>query len=253
MPRRVHTYPVGRRLGLAEPALLDRRLHPDDGLCAGRWSTSILQFRFGKPFRRNPWSARHAGMGAADARRPPTISPRCRWSTDARRHARPARDRAASWPPATAISALPATAGMETLGVDMTTGRPDQVDRAAELDLPAALVRRSPSAPSCCACCSSSTGCRSLPLAVTLVLLPCLDAATGLRARSRARSTSATAMHAPPHYEADGAPSWWGMVFLLACNGTLYRLADLRRCCSSGSSRPAGRRPSWSRPAWCCR
>ena len=60
-----------------------------------------------------------------------------------------------------------------------------------------------------------------VPLAVTLVLCLAWTNVTGLR-HDHGELDIGNGISVPPHYEADGPPSWWGMVFLLACNGTLY-------------------------------
>jgi cytochrome c oxidase subunit I+III len=78
-------------------------------------------------------------------------------------------------------------------------------------------------------------GHRRLRSVASLPVLSVLAGAAGSRAGARAAWTRTTGQRedrgpidigrgeaAPTHYEISGAPSWWGMVFTLFANGTLF-------------------------------
>lgn len=217
MPRRVHTYPSG--VGWDWLNLLSS--------VGGFILTMgfalilvdiILQFRFGKPYRRNPWGART--LEWAQPNPPPSYN----------FAALPLVDRRGDMLDPHAIgNELAAGKGylgfsrngwQETLGVDMTTGRPDQT-----IVLPNRTFLPLWTATAIglfVLCLLFKLYWLSLvPLGLTLVLCLAWTNVTGLK-HDHGELDVGGDLSVPPHYEADGPPSWWGMVFLLACNGTLY-------------------------------
>lgn len=177
-----------------------------------------LQLRFGRQFRRNPWRA-----GTLD------------WAMPTR----PTSYNFASLPTVTARAddldpdAIgPELAGgkgylgfareerMETLGVDMTTGRPEYVailPRASYLPLVSALL-------TCGAVMSMLFSFYWLALGFALVTA--CSFIVWAQGAGINRDTGPIAIGkgeaAPPHTEVDGPTPWWAMVFALAANGTLF-------------------------------
>ncbi|MEO3997152.1 cytochrome c oxidase subunit I [Mesorhizobium sp. CAU 1732] len=178
----------------------------------------IVQVRFGKAFRRNPWGARTLEWAMPT---PPASYAFASLPT--------IEDRADRLDPDALAPSLARGEGylgfmrngwQETLGVDMTTGRPEQV---IVLPKPTFLPLWS----------GLATGgfvlgllfktywLALIMLAVTVVILISWTRTTGAR-----EDTGPLAIgggeSAPPHWEADQAPSWWAMVFTLAANATLF-------------------------------
>ncbi|MGE3934455.1 MAG: cytochrome c oxidase subunit I [Rhodospirillaceae bacterium] len=177
----------------------------------------VLQVRFGRGFRRNPWGAR-------------TLE----WATP-------------TPPPSYAFASLPAVAHradrldpdaladrlargegylgfarngwMETLGVDMTTGRPEQVvvlPRATHLPLWTGLATGA-----VVLCLLFKAYALSLvALAAVVALLLRWTADTGARADTGALPIG-RGEAVPPHWETKRPPSWWATAFTLAADATL--------------------------------
>ncbi|MHB2267266.1 cytochrome c oxidase subunit I [Aliihoeflea sp. PC F10.4] len=217
MPRRVHTYPSG--VGWDWLNLLSS--------VGGFILTMgfalividiVLQFRYGKPYRRNPWGAKT--LEWAQPNPPPSYN----------FAALPLVERRADMLDPHAIgNELAAGRGylgfarhgwMETLGVDMTSGRPDQtiiLPNSTFLPLWTALTIGA-----FVLCLLFKLYWWSLlPLALVLVLCLRWTHATGME-RDHGDLDIGKGTSVPTHYEADGPPSWWAMVFTLICNGTLF-------------------------------
>lgn len=178
----------------------------------------ILQFRFGKRFRRDPWQA-----GTLDWAQPTPPASYGFASLPA------VETRADLLEPRAIGPALAAGKGylgftrngwMETLGVDITTGKPDQVillPQSTFLPLWSALAVGS----FVLSLLFGFYWFSLVPLAVVLALILSWTRTTGLP-RDVGLVAIGCGERAPVHYEAAGAPSWWAMVFTLVANGTLF-------------------------------
>ena len=178
----------------------------------------ILQFRFGRRFRRDPWKA-----GTLDWAMP---TPPASYAFASL----PAIDRRAdTLSPATLGPELAAGKGylgfvrngwMETLGVGMVDGRPDQV----------ILLPKQTFLPLWTALATGSFFLAMLfkvywftPVALALVVILFLGWTrdTGLREDTGPLPVG-LGESVPPHVESPEAPSWWATVFILTANATLF-------------------------------
>jgi cytochrome c oxidase subunit I+III len=217
MPRRVHTYPAD--VGWEWLNLLSS---------VGGFILTIgfalvvmdviLHFRFGKPFRRDPWKART--LEWAQPTPPPSYGfaslPLVEDRADRVEPSRTGADLAAG----RGYLGFARNGWMESLGVDMISGRPDQVvilPNSTYLPLWTALATGS----FVLAVLFKLYWLSVLPLAVTVALLLAWTRTTGFD-RDHGALPIGRGELAPPHLEAEGAPSWWAMVFVLVANATLY-------------------------------
>jgi cytochrome c oxidase subunit I+III len=178
----------------------------------------VLQVRFGRPFRRDPWHA--ATLEWATATPPPSYN----------FASLPVLERRADMlEPARIGPVLAAGEGylgfarhgwMETLGVEAASGRIDQT----------IILPRQTFLPLWTALATAGFFLSFLfkqywaaPIAITAVvgLLLMWTRGAGLQA-DLGPIPIGRKERAVPHFEAGGAPSWWAMVFTLAADATLY-------------------------------
>lgn len=217
MPRRIHTYPSDSGWEVLNLVSSIGGFILTIGFALVLVDV-ILQFRFGRRFARDPWSAGTLEWAT------PTPPPSYNFAS------LPHVERRADLvEPETIGPALAAGRGylgfarngwMETLGVDMITGRIEQIvllPRQTFLPLWTALA----------------TGFFFLalifkqywaaPLAAlaVLALFLCWTPGSGLT-RDHGPIDAGNGEAVPPHAEAAGAPSWWAMAFTLAADATFY-------------------------------
>jgi cytochrome c oxidase subunit I+III len=178
----------------------------------------VLQLRFGRRFRRNPWEA--GSLEWAQPTPPPAYNFASLPSVDRRADTLDADRMGAELAAGRGYLGFTRNGWMETLAVDLTTGRPEQVvilPNQSFLPLWTAL---------------SIAGFVVLllfqlywfslvPLALVLVFALKWTRTTGQR-EDWGPIPIGRGESAPTHYEVSGAPSWWGMVFTLFANGTLF-------------------------------
>ncbi|UYQ73894.1 cytochrome c oxidase subunit I [Pelagibacterium flavum] len=178
----------------------------------------ILQFRFGRRFRRNIWKA--ATLDWAMPTRPPSYAFASLPRIDKRADAIDPDSLGAQLAAGHGYLGFARKGRMETLGVDMTTGRLEHVvilPRPTYLPLVSAAL----------------TGAMVLCLLFKLYPLALLFALATLASFFFwAARTGSTADEGPidvgrgeqalPDTEVDGPTPWWAMVFTLAANGTLF-------------------------------
>jgi cytochrome c oxidase subunit I+III len=178
----------------------------------------ILQVRFGAPYRRNPWKA--STLEWATTTPPASYAFASIPAIDRRADTLDVVPMGRNIAAGQGYLAFTRNGWMETLGVDMATGKPDQVillPQSTYLPLWSALATGS-----FVLCLLFKFYWFSLvPLAVTFVLLLSWTRTTGL-SRDHGALEIGHGLSVPPHAEAQGAPSWWAMVFALAGNATLY-------------------------------
>jgi cytochrome c oxidase subunit I+III len=217
MPRRVHTYPVE-----AGWEWLNLISSIGGFIMTMGFALVVIDvvthFKFGKPFRRDPWKA--ATLEWAQPSPPPAYNFASLPHID---------DRADRIEPARLGPSLARGEGylgfvrngqMETLGVDMVSGKPDQIiilPNSTYLPLWSALVVGS----FVLSMLFKSYWLALAALVLTLLVLLQWTRTTGLT-HDHGPVDAGRGERLPYHYESDHAPSWWGMVFLLASNGTLY-------------------------------
>lgn len=178
----------------------------------------VLHIKFGKPFRRNPWKA--ASLEWATPTPPPS------YSFASLPHI---SERADLVDPETLGPRLAAGDGylglarnnwMESLGVDMTTGKPDQViilPQPSYLPLLTALATGG-----FVLCLLFKLYWVSLvPPALVLALFMVWTRTSGLKHDTDLLPIGRN-QSAPPHVQAAQAPSYLAMIFALVGNGTLY-------------------------------
>ncbi|MBS9719320.1 cytochrome c oxidase subunit I [Tianweitania sp. BSSL-BM11] len=178
----------------------------------------ILQVRFGKAFRRNPWQARSLEWAT------PTPPPSYAFAS------LPHVESPADWlEPGSLGNDLAAGRGylgftrngwQETLGVGMTDGAPDQV----------VVLPRSTTLPFWTGLATGTIvlcllfklyWLALLPFAVTITLLLCWTRTTGAQS-DLGPLPIGRGQTALVHWEAGQPPSWWAMVFVLAADATLF-------------------------------
>ena len=178
----------------------------------------VLQVRFGVPAPRNPWKARTLEWAMPTPPAPygfaslPRIGRRAdRLDPDA---LGPALARGEGY------LGFARHGWMETLGVEMVSGEPDQaivLPRSTFLPLWSGLATGA-----FVLCLLFKLYWLSLPaLAATVALLLSWTRTTGARA-DHGDVPIGPGAEAPPHWEADRPPSWWAMVFTLAADATLF-------------------------------
>uniref|UniRef100_UPI002899A8CD cytochrome c oxidase subunit I n=1 Tax=Tianweitania sp. TaxID=2021634 RepID=UPI002899A8CD len=178
----------------------------------------VLQVRFGKAFRRNPWGARSLEWAT------PTPPPAYAFASLPRVQSR------ADWldPEEHAVK-LAAGRGylgfarygwMETLGVGMIEGEPDQV---IVLPKPTILPLWTGLATGAMVLCLlfKAYWLALLPLAITVTLLLCWTRTTGAQS-DLGPLPIGHGQSASVHWEADRPPSWWAMVFTLGADATFF-------------------------------
>jgi cytochrome c oxidase subunit I+III len=178
----------------------------------------LLQVRFGTRAARNPWSARTAEWAM------PT--PPASYAFASLPHV---EDRADRLDPDTLGPSLARGEGylgfarngwMETLGVDMVTGRPEQtviLPNSTKLPLWSGLATGA-----FVLCLLFKVYWLSLAaLALVVAMLMAWTRTTGSRADSGALPIG-RGVSVPPHWEAARPPSWWAVVFTLAADATLF-------------------------------
>ncbi|NMG40454.1 cytochrome c oxidase subunit I [Chelativorans sp. ZYF759] len=178
----------------------------------------VLQLRFGKPFRRNPWGA--GTLEWAQPTPPPSYNFASLPTVDRRADTLDAGRMGAELAGGRGYLGFARNGWMETLAVDMTTGRPEHV----------VLLPNNSMLPLWTSLAIGGFVLSLLfqfylfslvPLALVLVLALSWTRTTGQRA-DRGPIPIGRGEMAPTHYEISGAPSWWGMVFTLFANGTLF-------------------------------
>jgi cytochrome c oxidase subunit I+III len=217
MPRRVSVYP-------AEAGWTGLNLVSSVGgfLMAAGFALFVidlvLQVRFGRRFRRDPWQARSLDWAM------PTPPPAYAFASLPR-----VEDRADRIAPRTLGPALARGEGylglarhgwLETLGVDPATGEPTEVvvlpgptflplwSGLATLALVLALLGK-------------LYWLVPVPLAALVALLLAWTRTTGARA-DRGPLPIGRGAEAPPHWEVARPPSWWAMLLTLGADATLF-------------------------------
>jgi len=178
----------------------------------------FVQIRFGRAARRNPWGAR--SLEWAMPTRPTSYAFASLPQVD---------DRADRLDPAALAPKLARGEGylgfvrngwMETLGVDMTTGRPEQVvvlPRQTYKPLVSGLATGG-----FVLCLLFKTYLLSLVmLAVTIASLLAWTRGMGAR-QDTGPLPAGHGESLPPHWQARRPPSWWAMAFTLAADTTLF-------------------------------
>jgi cytochrome c oxidase subunit I+III len=217
MPRRVHTYPDG--VGWEWLNFLSS---------VGGFIMTIgfalvvvdiiLQVRFGKAHGRDPWKA--GTLEWATATPPPSYAfaslPQIDRRADGLEPAKIGPELAAG----KGYLGFTRNGWMETLAVDMTTGKPDHIvllPNSTFLPLYTAIATGA-----FVLCLLFKLYWISLvPLAGVVVLLLAWTGPCGFR-EDHGPLPIGNGLNLPIHYEVDRPPSWWAMVFALVGNGTLY-------------------------------
>ena len=177
-----------------------------------------LQLRFGKRFRRNPWGA--ASLEWAQPTPPPSYNFASLPSVDRRADKLDPDRLGAELAGGRGYLGFVRHGWMETLAVDMTTGRPEHVvilPNQSLLPLWTAMAVGG----FVLALLFQHYLLSLLPLVLVLVIALQWTRNTGHRKDFGPLPIGRGEM-APTHYEISGAPSWWGMVFTLFANGTLF-------------------------------
>jgi cytochrome c oxidase subunit I+III len=217
MPRRIHTYPSN--FGWDGLNLLSSIggfiLTMGFALFA---VDMILQFRFGRGFRRNIWKA--STLDWAMPTRPPSYAFASLPSIDRRADAIDPDSLGPHLASGNGYLGFVRRGRMETLGVDMTTGRLEQV-----VVLPNSTYLPLISAALTCAMVLCLLF-KLYPMAIifalaTLVSFFFWSAQTGSKVDEGPIDVG-RGERALPDTEADGPAQWWAMVFTLAANGTLF-------------------------------
>ncbi len=217
MPRRVHTYPSG--VGWDWLNLLSS--------IGGFVMTMgfalvvidvILHFRYGTAFKRNPWGART--LEWAQPNPPPSYNFASQTSIDRRADTLDPEEIGPKLAAGEGYLGFTRNGWMETLGVDMTTGRPDQtIILPKQTFLPFWTAATLGTFVLCVL--FKFYWLSLVPLGGVLALALAWTRTSGLT-HDHGEIDVGHDLALPPHYEADGPPSWWAMVFLLASNATLY-------------------------------
>jgi cytochrome c oxidase subunit I+III len=217
MPRRVHTYPAG--LGWDWWNFLSS---------VGGFILTIgfalvvvdivLQVRFGRHFRRNVWKG--ATLDWAMPTPPTNYAFASLPAVDRRADMLEPHEIGRNLAAGRGYLGFSRNGWMETLGVDMTTGRADQVillPKSTFLPLYTAIATGA----FVLAVLFKQYALAVVAAAVTLGFLLAWTRTTGLD-RDHGALPIGLGEEVPPHYEVAGAPSWWAMVFALVGNATLY-------------------------------
>ncbi|WP_439815142.1 cytochrome c oxidase subunit I [Zavarzinia sp. CC-PAN008] len=178
----------------------------------------VVQVRFGRRFRRNPWGATTLDWAM------PTPATAYGFASLPRMGARADQVVPEKLGPALARGdgylGFTRHGWMETLGVNALTGAPEQVvvlPRSTFLPLWSGLAT---GAFVLCLL-AKAYALALLPLAVVVALFLAWTRTTGARADTGPLPIG-HGEQAPPHWEAARPPSWWAMVLTLAADGTLF-------------------------------
>ena len=217
MPRRVSTLPGNRELDLAEFPVFGGRVHHDDWLCAGS-DRPHCAAPLRTPGAARSLEGRDARMGHADPARHPMRLPRSPIST--RRADRIAvRELAPSLARGEGYLGFTRNGWQETLGVQMTSGAPEQLivlPRPTYLPLITAL-----STAAAVLAMLFKFYWLALVMALVTAGLFVLWGQNAGHARDYGPLPVGRGLSLPPHTEAAGAPPWWAMIFALAADAAL--------------------------------
>ena len=217
MPRRIDTYPVEARLDWLNLLSSVGSFVMTIGFALFVVDL-VVHMRFGRRFRRNPWAARTLEWAMPT----PTTS----YAFASLPHIEERGDRLAPDAEGARLAAGRGYLGftrngwMETLGVDMVGGRPDQLivlPRQTFLPLWSGLLT---AAMVLCLLAKVYWLALFAFLAVVVSLLA-WTSATGARQDMGALPIGNGAS-ACPHWETEGPPSWWAMVMTCAAEATLF-------------------------------
>lgn len=217
MPRRVDTYPVEARLDWLNLLSSVGSFVMTIGFALFVIDL-VVHLRFGRRFRRNPWGARTLEWAMPT---PPTS-----YGFASLPHITERGDRLAPEQEGARLAGGRGYLGftrngwMETLGVDMVTGRPEQLiilPRQTFLPLWSGLLT---AAVVLCLLAKVYWLALFAFLAVVVSLLA-WTSATGAR-QDTGPLPIGNGASARPHWESEGAPSWWAMVLACAAEATLF-------------------------------
>lgn len=178
----------------------------------------ILQKRFGKPFRRDPW--RSGTLEWAMPTPPPSYTFGSIPEIDIRADRIDPSDMGRKLAGGEGYLSEARNGWQETIGVDMVSGKPEQLiilPKPSFLPLYTALAT--------CAvvlCLLFKVYWLALIFFAVVIGLMLYTAQGAGQRRDHERLNVGRGVSLPPHTEVDGSPPWWALIFALVANGTLF-------------------------------